>query len=89
MIQQDIKVINQLGLHTRPAALLAQTAANFACDIQLSKDGVNVNAKSIMGLMMLAAECGSFVTLTTNGSDEKEAFDTIKNLFDNKFNEEF
>ena len=81
MIQQDIKIINQLGLHTRPAALLAQTAANFECDIQLSK--------SIMGLMMLAAECGSFVTLTTNGSDEKEAFDTIKNLFDNKFNEEF
>ena len=89
MIQQDIKIINQLGLHTRPAALLAQTEANFACDIQLSKDGVNVNAKSIMGLMMLAAEFGSFVTLTTNGSDEKEAFDTIKNLFDNKFNEEF
>ena len=89
MIQQDIKIINQLGLHTRPAALLVQTAANFACDIQLSKDGVNVNAKSIMGLMMLAAEFGSFVTLTTNGSDEKEAFDTIKNLFDNKFNEEF
>ena len=89
MIQQDIKITNRLGLHARPAALIAQTAAKFACDIHLAKDSVNVNAKSVMGVMMLAAEFGSTIRLTTDGSDEKEAFETIKSLFDNKFNEEF
>ncbi len=89
MIQEDIKITNRLGIHARPAALIAQTAAGFACDIQLTKDGVNINAKSIMGVMMLAAEFGSHIRLTTNGSDEKEAFDAIKKLFDDKFNEEF
>lgn len=89
MIQQEIKITNRLGLHARPAALIAQTAAGFACDIEIAKDNVNVNAKSIMGVMMLAAEFGSSVRLTTNGSDEKEAFETIKQLFENKFNEEF
>lgn len=89
MIQQDIKIINRLGIHARPAALIAQTAAAFACDIQLVKDKVNVNAKSIMGVMMLAAEFGSYVRLKTDGSDEKEAFEAIKKLFDDKFNEEF
>ena len=89
MIQQDIKIVNRLGLHARPAALLAQTAAKFSCEIELAKDGVKVNAKSIMGVMMLAAEFGSFLQLTTNGSDEKEAFETIQKLFTDKFNEEF
>ncbi len=89
MIQQDIKIINRLGLHARPAALIAQTAAKFACNIQLAKDQVNVNAKSIMGVMMLAAEFGAHIRLTTDGSDEKEAFEAIKKLFDDKFNEEF
>ncbi len=89
MIQQDIQITNRLGLHARPAASIAQTAAGFACDIKLTKDHVTVNAKSIMGVMMLAAEFGSHVQLTTDGSDEKEAFEAIKKLFDNKFNEEF
>ena len=89
MIQQDIKIINRLGLHARPAALLAQTAAKFSCDIQLAKDGVKVNAKSIMGVMMLAAEFGSHVQLTTEKKKKKEAFAAIKKLFDDKFNEEF
>ncbi len=89
MIQLDIQITNRLGLHARPAASIAQTAAGFACDIKLTKDHVTVNAKSIMGVMMLAAEFGSHVQLTTDGSDEKEAFEAIKKLFDNKFNEEF
>ncbi|OUO57571.1 HPr family phosphocarrier protein [Candidatus Avelusimicrobium gallicola] len=89
MIQQDIQITNRLGLHARPAASIAQTAAKFACDIKLTKDHVTVNAKSIMGVMMLAAEFGSHVQLTTDGSDEKEAFEAIKKLFDDKFNEEF
>ena len=89
MIQEDIRIINQLGLHARPAALIAQTAAGFECDIEIQKDGVCVNAKSIMGLMLLAAECGSSIRLTTDGTDEKEAFEAIKKLFENKFNEDF
>lgn len=89
MIQQDLEIKNRLGLHARPAALIAQTAAKFACDISLAKDGVCVNAKSIMGVMMLAAEHGSSLQLSTNGTDEKTAFEAIKALFDNKFNEEF
>ncbi len=89
MIQQKLTIQNRLGLHARPAALIAQTAAGFACDIHLAKDTTNINAKSIMGVMMLAAEFGSQVQLTTNGPDEKEAFEAIKKLFDEKFNEEF
>lgn len=89
MIQQDIKVVNRLGIHARPAALIAQTAAGFACDIQLTKDNITIDAKSIMGVMMLAAEFGSSIQLTTNGSDEREAAQALKQLFENKFNEEF
>ena len=89
MIQQDLKIKNRLGLHARPAALIAQTAAGFTCEISLAKDGVTVNAKSIMGVMMLAAEYGSSLQLSVNGVDEKSAVEAIKALFDNKFNEEF
>ena len=89
MIQQDLEIKNRLGLHARPAALIAQTAAGFTCDISLAKDGVSVNAKSIMGVMMLAAEYGSKLQLSANGTDEQVAFDAIKALFENKFNEDF
>lgn len=89
MIQQDLEIKNRLGLHARPAALIAQTAAGFTCEISLAKDGVTVNAKSIMGVMMLAAEYGASLQLSTNGSDEQAAFEAIKALFDNKFNEDF
>lgn len=89
MTEQQLKINNRLGLHARPAALIAQTAAGFKCNIQLEKDGVNVNAKSIMGVMMLAAEYGSELVLRTEGDDEKEAAAAIKQLFDDKFNEEF
>lgn len=89
MIQQDLKVVNRLGIHARPAALIAQTAAGFACDVQLTKDNITIDAKSIMGVMMLAAEFGSSVLLTTHGSDEQDAANALKNLFENKFNEEF
>lgn len=89
MIEQDLKITNRLGLHARPAALIAQTAAGFKCDVRLTKDGVSVNAKSIMGVMMLAAEYGSSLRLCAEGADEQAAFDAIKKLFDEKFNEEF
>lgn len=89
MITQDIKITNRLGLHARPAAMLAQNAANFACDIKITRDKVEVNAKSIMGVMMLAAEYGATLRLQFDGSDEKEAAAAITALFANNFNEEF
>lgn len=89
MITQDIKITNRLGLHARPAAMLAQTAGNFACEIKITKDQVEVNAKSIMGVMMLAAEYGSTLRLQFNGADEEAAAKTVTALFTNNFNEEF
>ncbi len=89
MITTQIQITNRLGLHARPAALLAQTAARFDCDITLAKGPVEINAKSIMGVMMLAAEYGSSLTIVCNGSDEKEAEQAMRALFENKFNEEF
>ena len=89
MIEQELKIINRLGLHARPAALIAQTAAGFTSDIKLTKDSVSVNAKSIMGVMMLAAECGSSLKLTVDGADEQAAAQAIAQLFEQKFNEEF
>ena len=89
MVEHNLIIINQLGLHARPAALIAQTAGNFVSAISLTKDDVKVDAKSIMGVMMLAAEHGSTLQLTVDGPDEKEAAAAIKQLFDNKFNEEF
>ena len=89
MITQDIQITNRLGLHARPAALLVQTASDFDCDIKIKKDAVEVNAKSIMGVLMLAAEYGSVLQLQCEGPDEKQAAQAIETLFANKFNEEF
>ena len=89
MIHTDQKIINRLGIHARPGALIAQTAAGFTSDIQLEKDGVRVNAKSIMGIMMLAAEFGSTLRISADGSDEKQAIAALCKLFEDRFNEEF
>ncbi len=89
MIKQDIKISNRLGLHARPAALLVQTAGQFTCDIKIIKDQIEVNAKSIMGVMMLAAEYGSTLQIQCDGSDEQQAMAALADLFKNKFNEEF
>ncbi len=89
MVQKELTILNRLGLHARPAAQIAQTAAGFTCDIELTKDNVTINAKSIMGVMMLAAEFGSKVRVTTNGVDEVQALATLEKLFNEKFNEEF
>lgn len=89
MITQEIKIINRLGLHARPAAMLVQTASNFSCEIKISKDAVQVNAKSIMGVLMLAAEYGSSLQLQCDGTDEKQAAQAITALFESKFNEEY
>ncbi len=89
MVEQDLKILNRLGLHARPAALIAQTAAGFESSIELTKDQVTINAKSIMGVMMLAAEFGASVHVCIKGNDEQQAFEALKKLFEDKFNEEF
>ena len=89
MIEQELKIENRLGLHARPAALIAQTAAKFQSSVSLTKDQITINAKSIMGVMMLAAEFGSSLRLKVQGADEKEAFAALKKIFEDKFNEEF
>lgn len=88
MINETIKIKNKLGIHARPATLLAQEAGKFKSEIFISKDGVEVNAKSIMGIMMIAAEQGSTLNISIKGSDEKEAAQALKNIFKKIFEEE-
>lgn len=89
MVQKELTILNRLGLHARPAARIVQTAAMFESDIELTKDHVTINAKSIMGVMMLAAEFGASVCVTAKGSDEVQAVAALEKLFNDKFNEEF
>ena len=86
--KEKIKVINSLGLHARPASMIVQVASKYDSEITLKKDDVKVNAKSIMGVMLLAAEKGSEVEIEAIGDDSKEAVVAIKELFIRKFDEE-
>lgn len=88
MIKKDIKVINEQGLHARPCGMLSNTAMKFESEIKIIKEGYEVNAKSVMGLLTLAASKGSVITVIANGRDEKEAIDEIEKLFESKFDEE-
>ncbi|HVP36223.1 MAG TPA: HPr family phosphocarrier protein [Terriglobales bacterium] len=88
MIQKKIQVINRLGLHARPAALLVQKASKFQSEIRLVKDEYELNAKSIMSVMMLAAEMGSFITIKAWGEDEVQAVEELARLFEEKFGED-
>ncbi len=88
MIEQEFPIVNKLGLHARASALLVKTASRFASEITISREGVEVNGKSIMGIMMLAAGKGSTVTLKVEGPDEAEAFEAIGDLIRNGFGEE-
>ncbi len=83
----DAEIVNQLGLHARAAAKLTQTAARFASEIWLARNGRRVNAKSIMGVMMLAAGKGSVVTLEAEGEDAQAALDALKQLIAERFGE--
>lgn len=87
MLEIDINVVNRSGLHTRPAAALVKLASRFKSDIQLSRDGFMINAKSIIGVMTLAAEMGSTLSLIVEGSDEEQAAEEIKALFESGFGE--
>ena len=87
MLTISIKIINKLGLHARASAKLTQVANQFKSDIWIEKNNKKVNAKSIMGVMMLAASQGSDVIITTEGSDEQEALNTIVDLINDYFGE--
>ena len=87
MIKHDIEIINKLGLHARASSKLTQTASQFASEIWIEKNGRKVNAKSIMGVMMLAAAMGSSITLETNGADEQAAMSALQALINDYFGE--
>ena len=87
MLQQDALIINKLGLHARASAKLTQTASQFPCEVWVSRAGRRVNAKSIMGVMMLAAARGSTIAIETNGAREQEAMAAIVALIGNYFGE--
>jgi phosphocarrier protein HPr len=87
MQQREVEIINKLGLHARAAAKLTQLAAKYQCEVSLARNGRKVNAKSIMGVMMLAAGKGSWVVLETDGPDEDEAIDAIVALIGDYFGE--
>lgn len=88
MLRNDFLIVNKLGLHARASALFVKTASRFVSDVKLAKESVEVNGKSIMGIMMLAASKGTTVTLTVSGEDEIEAMQTIGELITNGFGEE-
>ncbi|HLE32930.1 MAG TPA: HPr family phosphocarrier protein [Bacteroidota bacterium] len=87
MIEKDVTVRNRAGLHTRPAASLVKLAAKFKSDFLISKDGFEINGKSIIGVMTLAAEQGSVLRLRFTGEDEVAAAAAILELFDRAFDE--
>ena len=87
MPQREAEIINKLGLHARAAAKLTQIAGRFKSDIWLSRNGQRVNAKSIMGVMMLAASKGSSIGIETSGEDENEALQALVDLISNYFEE--
>ena len=88
MIETTLRLINKLGLHARAAAKLVSLAQTFESDIELERNGRIVNAKSIMGVMMLAAACGITVIIRLDGSDMNDAFKAIEALFQDRFGEE-
>lgn len=88
MTTQEIKVDNKLGLHARPSALLVRAATKYRSDFFIEKDGMRVNGKSIMGVMMLAAEFNSTLLLIADGVDETYLLEEITKMFHDKFDED-
>ena len=87
MIKKSVTISNKLGLHARASAKLTKLAGSYPCEVWLSRGDRRINAKSIMGVMMLAAGLGSTVELETNGQQEEEAMDAIVQLMNDKFGE--
>ncbi len=87
MLQQDAQIINKLGLHARASAKLTQLASQYPCEVWLTRNGRRVNAKSIMGVMMLAAAKGTTIAIETDGEKEQEAMNAIAALIADYFGE--
>ena len=87
MQQREVEIVNKLGLHARASAKLTQLAGQFTAEVWISRDVRKVNAKSIMGVMMLAAAKGSVVTIETDGPDEAQALTALAGLINDKFGE--
>ncbi|HHH84561.1 MAG TPA: HPr family phosphocarrier protein [Firmicutes bacterium] len=87
MLKKEVEIINKLGLHARAAALLVQEATKFDSEIFIEYRNQDVNAKSILGVMMLAASQGNVITLKVSGNDEEEALEAIESLINDKFGE--
>lgn len=88
MIESTVIVRNRAGLHTRPAAMVVKVASQYASDIYLVRDGFNINAKSIIGVMTLAAEQGCELGLIVEGADEQDAYAALTELFESGFGEQ-
>ena len=87
-LSQRINIVNKLGLHARAASKLVKLASSFECELNIEKDEQSVSCKSIMGVMMLAAGCGSQVTLHADGHDAQQAMDALTNLINRRFDED-
>ena len=85
MQSQEVEVKNETGIHARPAVIIVETASKFACEVSFIKDDVKANAKSIMSLLLLAAEPGAKILIQTEGSDEEAAMQAMTDLFQSKF----
>lgn len=87
MVQQEAEILNKLGLHARASAKLTQIAGQYACEVWLTRNGRRVNAKSIMGVMMLAAAKGATIMIETSGTDEADAMKALQDLIADRFGE--
>ncbi len=88
MLNKNFTIVNRLGLHARAAAQLVQTASQFKAEVTLKKEDVEVNGKSIMGILLLAAPKGTAIEVVVNGSDEAEAMMVLSNLIEDGFGED-
>ncbi|HUT86440.1 MAG TPA: HPr family phosphocarrier protein [Elusimicrobiales bacterium] len=88
MMTENIEIKNKLGLHARPAAMFVQVANKFQSDVGVVKDGTEVNGKSVMGMMMLAAHKGTMLQIKINGPDEEHAMEALRELFVKNFDED-
>lgn len=87
MIEKTVQIVNKAGLHTRPAATIVKLASKYKCEFFISREGMNINGKSIIGVMTLAAEMGSELLLTFDGADEEQASEEISAYFARGFDE--
>lgn len=88
MVEREIEIVNQLGLHARAAAKVVHLASRFSCQVKMQHRHQDVDAKSILGLLLLAAPLGSHVTISCDGEDELDALDQLTELISNRFGEE-